>query len=554
MIYENVNSRLLSGARKLANVVGCTMGPKGENVIINRLSGDPIITKDGVTVARNVELEDNVENIAVRIIKEVALRTVEEAGDGTTTATVLAAAIFQLGKEYLSDNPTVSVNELKRFYEMLTDDVVEALTEMRVEITADNEHLLRKVAVISANNDDALGGIIYEAIQSVGLDGIVKVVKSANEKTKVEVLQGLGNNNGYLNPYFAEGYGASSTRVEYENVKVALFDKKLESLPEVANALKSVNESTPILFIASDYSEDVISMLVTNNAQRSRIICAIRAPEFGDFRKAVIRDYSLYTGAKICTVSDGFKHPSNLGDLSKIMVTKKDHTLFATDENLARMKEELPEYLTKLNNLLDECEDDFTANKLKNRIAKLSGNVALIFVGAKTELEMQEKLDRVEDSLLATQAAVKGGILPGGGIAIPKVAHQIFMLNEERLATFKSSELDMLVYYTKAICSPFEKIMSNAGFVGDHIEDVLNFLLTDEKGNSFSGLNIATYKYVVGSQVVSQDLLEEGVIDPYLVTVSALKNAVSVASLLLTTNNVVEHFDEKTPYFGGEGA
>ena len=536
MIYENVNDRLLLGAKKLASVVGCTMGPKGENVVINRLSGNPAITKDGVTVARNIELEDRVENIAVRIIKEVALSVVEDVGDGTTSGTVLTEALLRNGKDVIQTHG-ISPIDVKRKFDELTELTLAELEKMKINITEDNKELLLKVATISANNDVELGKIIYDAITRVGINGVVKVVPSTNKDTFVTSVEGISYPNGYLNQYLISS--PNSNKADYKNVKIALFDKKLESLKEVQAVLQNVNDTTPILFIASDYSEEVISMLVINNNQKSRIICAIRAPEFGDYRRAVIRDYALYTGARICTVSEPFRNVACLGNASSIMVTKKDHTLFMDEANRKQYEEKLPEYLEGLNNLLREADNDFDRDKLTNRIAKLQGNVALIHVGAKSELELSEKLDRVEDSLLATQAAVRGGILPGGGTALIKAFDKVV----------KSSHCEdcgnIAVAYFQSISAPFTKIMANANIDSDSI--LAYGVKLTHTDSDFKGYDVS--KVQGNTPLTLVDLLKVGVIDPYLVTKSVLTNAVSVASLLMTTNNVVEHFDEATPYY-----
>lgn len=564
MIYENVNERLLQGAAKLANVVGATMGPKGENVIINRLSGNPTITKDGVTVARNIELEDRVENIAVRIIKEVALNVVDEAGDGTTTATVLAEAFLRYGKELLnSENCTISANELKNYFQQLVDLTIKGLEKIKIDITEDNQHLLNQVAIISANNDKELGNIIYEAISGVGIDGVVKVVQSTNKDTYVSFIEGISYPNGYLNQYLTNS--PNSNKVEYKNVKVALFNKKLESLKEVKAVLSSVQDTEPIFFIASDYSEEVISMLVINNNQKSRVICAIRAPEFGDYRQAVLLDYALYTGARVCTVTNNFESAKDLGKLESIIVTKKDHTLFMHEDRKKTYSESIGSYIDVLKALLKEADNDFDAEKLRNRIAKLQGSVALIHVGAKSELELSEKLDRVEDSLLATQAAVKEGILPGGGSALLHglCLGTIEYDNANEMSLWERFGEEVVATFARIVEAPLRKIYSNANLNYEEVSEYIDTIYYKHgvkdtsdginyekfKKEAFKGINIATFNTNEQLENQEKDLLEEGIIDPFLVTKSALLNAVSIASLLMTTNNVVEHFDEATPYY-----
>lgn len=535
MIYNNVQEKLLSGAKKLSDVVSSTMGPGGHNVIINRLSDSPNITKDGVTVARNVYLEDVVENIAVRLIKEASMNVVKEAGDGTTTATLLTYEFFRVGKE-LVEELGYSPNEVKCYFNRLKDQVIGILKEKRILIDESNRDLLRKVATISANNDVELGNTIYEAIETVGFDGAIKVLASRNSQTFVEKVEGVCYNNGYVSPYFVNN--ATNRKTEFDRpTAIYLFDKKLESVNEIEHILK-LNYNNPVLFICADYSPEALSMLVINK-QRGRELCAVRAAEFGDYRKAVFEDLAVMTNATIITALVPFRNENDArtyaGIASKVIVTKNDHTLFLHPEVVFNTLETKTKHVEMLKELHRNTTIEFDKEKVKDRISKLTTGVANIYVGARTELELGEKVDRVEDALLATQAATEEGVVVGSGLALIKAFNMIDRSNN----VAGSDDCVLSEAFEEVMVSCYAKILENC--YKDPYDLGRPYHYNDP---FFEGYDLSSDS----GDIV--DLLEVGVIDPFKVTRVALENSFSIAMMLLTADNVVEHFDKGNPYLG----
>lgn len=520
---EDARQNILKGVRTLTNAVKVTLGPKGRNVIIDKSYGTPHITKDGVTVAKEIELEDKHENMGAQMVKEVASKTADKAGDGTTTATVLAEAIFSEGLRNVAAgaNPM----DLKRGMEKAVKTIVKELAALSKPIK--NQQEIAQVATISANNDHEIGNIIADAMEKVGKDGTITVEEAKGFETTLEVVKGMNFDRGYLSAYFMTN--PETQECILENPYILIHEKKISAVKEMIPILQAVAESgKPLLIIAEDVEGEALATLVVNRLRAGLKVCAVKAPGFGDRRKAILDDLAILTGAQVISEELGMKLESTtlemLGKAKKIIVKKDDTTLVEGQGD----KEQMKNRVAQIKRQIEESESDYDREKLQERLAKLSGGVAVIRVGAATEVEMKEKKDRVDDAQHATAAAIEEGILPGGGVAFIRCIPGLHQL----AATLDGDEKTGVLIIARALSSPLRQIVENAGQEGSII------LQQVEKLPTTHGYNALTGDYV--------DMFEAGILDPAKVTRCALENAVSIAALLLTTEaTVVEIPEEK---------
>jgi len=520
---EDARQKILKGVRTLTNAVKVTLGPKGRNVIIDKSYGTPHITKDGVTVAKEIELEDKHENMGAQMVKEVASKTADKAGDGTTTATVLAEAIFSEGLRNVAAgaNPM----DLKRGMEKAVKTIVKELAALSKPIK--NQQEIAQVATISANNDHEIGKIIADAMEKVGKDGTITVEEAKGFETTLEVVKGMNFDRGYLSAYFMTN--PETQECILENPYILIHEKKISAVKEMIPILQAVAESgKSLLIIAEDIEGEALATLVVNRLRAGLKVCAVKAPGFGDRRKAILDDLAILTGAQVISEELGMKLESTtlemLGKAKKIIVKKDDTTLVEGQGDKELMKNRV----AQLKRQIEESESDYDREKLQERLAKLSGGVAVIRVGAATEVEMKEKKDRVDDAQHATAAAIEEGILPGGGVAYIRC---IPILNQ-LAGTLDGDEKTGVLIIARALTSPLRQIVENAGQEGSII------LQQVEKLPATHGYNALTGDYV--------DMFEAGILDPAKVTRCALENAVSIAALLLTTEaTVVDIVEEK---------
>jgi len=522
---RDAREKLRTGVDALANAVKVTLGPKGRNVVIQKSFGAPQVTKDGVTVAKEVELEDAVENMGAQMVKEVASKTADIAGDGTTTATVLAQAMINAGLK----NVTAGANpmDLKRGMDKAVKVVVENL-KSQSETIGDDFDKIRQVAAISANNDDEIGKLIADAMKRVSKDGVITVEEAKGTDTYVEEVLGMQFDRGYLSPYFVTN--AEEMVTEYEHPLILIYDKKISNMQEFLPILeKVVGTGRPFLIIAEDIESQALGVLVVNRLRAGLKVVAVKAPGFGDRRKAMLEDIAILTGGTVISEEQGYKldntELSHLGECEKITIDK-DNTIIVNG------KGEVDAIKGRINQIKQQIESstsDYDKEKLQERLAKLSGGVAVLYVGAPTEVEMKEKKDRVDDALHATRAAIEEGIVVGGGVALARAA--------ESLANLKTENEDETVgvaIVRKSLESPLRTISENAGVEGSI---VLQKVL---EGKGSFGYNARTDKF--------EDLKKAGVIDPTKVTRIALENAVSIAGMVLTTECVVsEKVDKNAP-------
>jgi chaperonin GroEL len=525
-LHFNVDARaaLKRGVDQLADAVKITLGPKGRNVVLDKKFGAPTITKDGVTVAKEIELADPVENMGAQMVKEVATKTSDLAGDGTTTATVLAQAIFREGLK----NVTAGVNPmaLKRGIDKAVATVVEELKKISVPTAGKKE--IAQVGSISANNDKEIGDLIAESMEKVGKDGVITVEEAKGLETTLETVDGMQFDRGYLSPYFVTD--PEKMEAVLEDAYILIHDKKISSMKDLLPILEKVAQmGKPMLIIAEDVEGEALATLVVNKLRGTLRICAVKAPGFGDRRKAMLQDVAVLTGGQVISEEVGFKLEnavvSDLGRAKRIVVDKDNTTLIdgagEEDKIQGRVKE--------IKTAIDKSTSDYDKEKLQERLAKLAGGVAVINVGAATESEMKEKKARVEDALHATRAAVEEGIVPGGGVA--------FIRAQKALKGLKLDESDEQIgveIVRRAIEEPMRMIVQNAGGEGSIIVEKVRA----SKESNF-GYNALTDAY--------EDLFQAGVIDPTKVTRTALQNAASIAGLLLTTEAiVVEKKEEKS--------
>ena len=529
---DNARNALYEGVRKLNDAVKVTMGPRGRNVLIQKSFGAPSITKDGVSVAKEVELADTLENMGAQLVKEVASKTADEAGDGTTTATVLAHAIFKEGLR----NITAGANpiEVKRGMDKAAEAITVELKKIAKEVKDKKE--IAQVATISANSDANIGSIIAEAMEKVGKDGVITVEEAKGIQDELDVVEGMQFDRGYLSPYFVTN--AEKMEAVLENPYVLLYDKKISNLKDLLPVLEQVQKSSrPLLIIAEDIDGEALSTLVVNKLRGVLNISAVKAPGFGDRRKAMLEDIAVLTGGEVISEELGRTLESatleDLGEASSIVIDK-DNTVVV---NGAGSKENIDARVGQIKAQIIETTSDYDKEKLQERLAKLSGGVAVIKVGAATETEMKEKKDRVDDALSATKAAVEEGIVIGGGAAL-------LLANSKVSLELCGDEKIGAEIVSRALQAPMKQIAINAGFDAGVVVDKVR----NSKSDTF-GFNASNGEYV--------DMFEAGIIDPVKVSRIALQNAVSVSSLLLTTeatiNDIKEEKATPMPDMGGMG-
>ena len=512
---NSARQKMLTGINVLADAVKVTLGPKGRNVVLDKSFGAPTVTKDGVSVAKEIELEDNFENMGAQMVKEVASQTSDVAGDGTTTATVLAQAIFREGLKSVAAgfNPM----DLKRGIDKATGVIIENLQSLSVPCSDDTS--IAQVGTISANSDTDVGEVIAEAMQKVGKEGVITVEEASGLENELDVVEGMQFDRGYLSPYFINQ--ADSQSVELDNPYILLFDKKISNIRDLLPLLEAVAKSgNPLLVIAEDIEGEALATLVVNNIRGIVKVAGVKAPGFGDRRKAMLQDIAVLTGGQVISEEVGLSLEKttleDLGSAKKVQITKENSTII----DGAGTANDIKARISQINAEIEDSTSDYDREKLQERLAKLSGGVAVIKVGAATEIEMKEKKARVEDALNATKAAVLEGIVPGGGVALVRA--------KESLDNLEGDNDDQNVginILRRALEEPLRQIVSNAG---SDSSVILNEVANGE-GNY--GYNAATNDY--------GDMIEMGIVDPTKVTRYALQNAASVTGLLLTTEAMV---------------
>lgn len=520
--------RLKRGVDALANAVKITLGPKGRNVIIDRKYGAPHITKDGVTVAKEIELSDPVENMGAQMVREVASKTADIAGDGTTTATVLAQAIISAGLKNVAAgaNPM----DLKRGIDKAVKAIVENLKSQSQEVGSDNAKI-EQIATISANNDSSIGSLIAQAMAAVGNEGVITVEEAKGTETEVKIVEGMQFDRGYLSPYFVTN--AEKMIVELDNPYILIYDKKISNIQEILPILEPVAQSgKSLLIIAEDIDGTALSTLVINRLKAGLKIAAVKAPGFGDRRKAMLEDIATLTGGMVISEEQGLKLENttieHLGVAEKIDIDKDNTTIV----NGAGLKEQIDTRVNQIKAQMETTTSDYDREKLQERLAKLAGGVAVLYVGAATEVEMKEKKDRVDDALSATRAAVEEGIVPGGGVALIRAISAL-----KDFEGVNADETTGIAIVRRAIEEPLRQIVINAGVEGAVIVQKV------AEGTGAFGYNARTD--------VFENLLDAGVIDPTKVTRIAIENAASISSMLLTTECVIADIPEDEPAHGG---
>lgn len=525
---RDAREKLRSGVDALANAVKVTLGPKGRNVVIQKSFGAPQITKDGVTVAKEVELEDAVENMGAQMVKEVASKTADIAGDGTTTATVLAQAMINAGLK----NVTAGANpmDLKRGIDKAVKKVIANLHEQS-EVIGDDFQKIQQVGSISANNDEEIGTLIADAMKRVSKDGVITVEEAKGTDTYVEEVLGMQFDRGYLSPYFVTN--AEDMTTEYESPYILIHDKKISNMQDIVPILEKVVQSgRPLLIIAEDIESQALGVLVVNRLRAQLKVVAVKAPGFGDRRKAMLEDIAILTGGTVISEEKGYKLDNteleHLGSCEKITIDKDNTTIVNGHGN----EEQITARINQIKQQIETTTSDYDREKLQERLAKLSGGVAVLYVGAATEVEMKEKKDRVDDALHATRAAVEEGIVAGGGVALVRAINVL-----KDAEGVNEDETIGISIVKKALEAPLRTIADNAGVEGSVVlQSVIN-----SKGSH--GYNARTDEY--------EDLKKAGVIDPTKVTRIALENAGSIAGMVLTTECVIN--DKPEPEAAGGG-
>ncbi len=526
---------LKRGVDQLANAVKVTLGPKGRNVVIDKKFGAPTITKDGVTVAKEIELEDPIENMGAQMVREVASKTSDVAGDGTTTATVLAQAIVREGLK----NVTAGANpmDLKRGIDLAVTKVIERLKTMSKKVEGKKE--IAQVGTISANNDPTIGNLIADAMEKVGKDGVITVEEAKGTETTVDVVEGMQFDRGYLSPYFVTN--ADTMEAELEDPYILIHDKKISAMKDLLPILEKMAQSgRSILIVAEEVEGEALATLVVNKLRGTLRVVTVKAPGFGDRRKAMLEDIAVLTGGQVISEEKGYKLENAtlayLGTAKKVVIDKDNTTIIEG----AGKKEDIKKRVSEIKAQVDKTTSDYDKEKLQERLAKLAGGVAVLKIGASTEVEMKEKKARVEDALHATRAAVEEGIVPGGGVA--------FLRTIDALSDLKTANVDQKTgvdILRRALEEPLRQIVANTGLDGSVVVDKV------KNGKDDFGFNALTETY--------ENLIKTGVIDPTKVCRVALENAASVASLLLTTEaTVVEKPENKKsgsamPQGGGMG-
>ena len=531
-ILFNVEARekLKTGVDALANAVKVTLGPKGRNVIISKKFGAPQITKDGVTVAKEIELKDPIENMGAQMVKEVASKTADIAGDGTTTATVLAQAIITAGLKNVAAgaNPM----DLKRGIDKAVAAIVVNLKKISKEVGSDNSKI-EQIATISANNDETIGKLIAKAMKVVGNDGVITVEEAKGTETEVKTVEGMQFDRGYLSPYFVTN--AEKMVTEMENPLILICEKKISSMKELLPILEPVVQAgKSLLIIAEDVDGEALGTLVVNRLRGSLKVAAVKAPGFGDRRKAMLEDIAILTGGQVVSEERGMTLENvtmeMLGTAQKIEIDKDNTTLINGKGN----PKEIKGRIIQIKSQIESTTSDYDKEKLQERLAKLSGGVAVLFIGAPTEMEMKEKKDRVDDALAATRAAVEEGIVPGGGVALIRAS-----ANLDKMVGLNEDETTGIAIVRRAVEEPLRQIIANAGGEGAIIVQKV------KEGKDDFGYNARTEKY--------EKLYSAGVIDPTKVTRIAIENAASIAAMLLTTECVIADQPEENNPAAGMG-
>ena len=516
-IFFNTSARekLKKGVDTLADAVKVTLGPRGRNVILDKKFGSPSVTKDGVTVAKDIELKDPIENMGAQLVKEVASKTADNAGDGTTTATVLTQAIFTTGIKSVTAgaNPM----DLKRGIDKAVSAIVADLRAQSKKISSSNE--IAQVATISANNDSEIGKMIADAMDKVGKDGVITVEEAKGTETEVKTVEGMQFDRGYLSPYFVTN--TEKMEVEMERPFILIYDKKISNLKELLPVLEGTAQTgRPLVIIAEDVDGEALATLVVNKIRGALKVAAVKAPGFGDRRKAMLEDIAILTGGQVISEERGYKLENvtldYLGTAEKVIVDKDTTTLV----NGAGTSDDIKGRISQIKSQIENTTSDYDREKLQERLAKLSGGVAILYIGAATEVEMKEKKDRVDDALHATRAAVEEGIVPGGGVALIRASNALDTLKGEN-----EDETIGIQIVRQAIESPLRTIVFNAGGEGSVVVNKVR------EGKGDFGYNARTDIY--------ENFFAAGIIDPTKVTRLALENAASIASLLLTTECVI---------------
>ncbi len=514
--------KLKTGVDALANAVKVTLGPKGRNVVISKKFGAPHVTKDGVTVAKEIELKDPVENMGAQMVKEVASKTADIAGDGTTTATVLAQAIITAGLKNVAAgaNPM----DLKRGIDKAVAEVVKNLKKISQEVGSDNSKI-QQIATISANNDEAIGKLIAQAMKVVGNDGVITVEEAKGTETEMKTVEGMQFDRGYLSPYFVTN--ADKMITEMENPLILICEKKISSMKELLPILEPVVQAGKgLLIIAEDVDGEALGTLVVNRLRGSLKVAAVKAPGFGDRRKAMLEDLAILTGGQVISEERGMILENvtmdMLGTAQKIEIDKDNTTII----NGKGTKAEIKSRVAQIRAQIEASSSDYDKEKLQERLAKLAGGVAVLYVGAPTEMEMKEKKDRVDDALAATRAAVEEGIVPGGGVALIRAIETL-----DKLKGLNDDEMTGIAIVKRAAEEPLRQIIANAGGEGAVIVQKV------KEGKDDFGYNARTEKY--------ENLYKAGVIDPTKVTRIAVENAASIAAMLLTTECVISDQPEE---------
>jgi chaperonin GroEL len=516
--------KLKKGVDALANAVKVTLGPKGRNVIIDKKFGAPAITKDGVTVAKEIELAEPIENMGAQMVKEVASKTADIAGDGTTTATVLAQAVVTAGLKHVAAgaNPM----DLKRGIDKAVETVVNSLHKMSKKV-GDDTKKIEQVATISANNDSFIGKLIADAMAKVGHEGVITVEEAKGTETEVKVVEGMQFDRGYLSPYFVTN--PDKMEAELENAWLLIYDKKISSMKELLPVLeKTAQTGKPLLIISEEVDGEALATLVVNKLRGTLKVAAVKAPGFGDRRKAMLEDIAILTGGIVISEERGYKLENAdltyLGKAEKVMIDKDNTTII----NGAGKAEDIKARVSQIKAQIETTTSDYDKEKLQERLAKLAGGVAVLYVGAATEVEMKEKKDRVDDALHATRAAVQEGIVPGGGVAYIRCIEAL-----EKLKGDNEDESFGINIVKRALEEPLRQIVANAGLEGSIVIQKVR------EGKNDFGYNARTETY--------ENMYDAGVIDPTKVSRVALENASSIASMLLTTECVLSEIKEDKP-------
>ena len=539
MIFFDIEARnkMKKGVDILSDAVKVTLGPKGRNVVIERKFGAPTVTKDGVTVAKEIELEDPIENMGAQMVKEVASKTADIAGDGTTTATVLAQAIISEGLKNVAAgaNPM----DLKRGIDKAVIAIVENLKKQSEKIGSDSKKI-EQVASISANNDKAIGALIAQAMAKVGKEGVITVEEAKGTDTTVDVVEGMQFDRGYISPYFVTN--SEKMQVELSNPYILIYDKKISTMKDILHILEKVAQtSRPLVIIAEDLDGEALATLVVNKLRGTIKVAAVKAPGFGDRRKEMLQDIAILTAGIVVSEEQGFKLESAdltyLGSAESITIDKDNTTIVGGKG----AKKDITARVNQIKAQVETTTSDYDKEKLQERLAKLAGGVAVLYIGAATEIEMKEKKDRVDDALHATRAAVEEGIVPGGGVAYVRASDTL-----EKMKGSNEDETTGIAIIRRAVEEPLRTIVENAGFEGSVVVNKI------KEGKGDYGFNAYTEKY--------ENLFKAGVIDPTKVSRVALENAASIAGMMLTTECVIADKPKKedahshgAPDMGGMG-